>query len=460
MRVLSRLLYLSLAACVGALPHAAAAQTGSGTPADGLTLTASVRARVEVLDGQARTGLAAEDDVLSLRTLVALDYRDGPWRIGGEVQDARVYGADLGSAVSANDVNAIEPVQAYVAYTVTHPFGAGTQIELIAGRQTLNIGSRRLVAADDYRNTTNGYTGVRAEARLPASIRATAIYVLPQLRLPDDAASVRDNAVVLDRESFDLRLWGATVWRERALGQAMVEASYYRLDERDTVERPSRDRHLDTLGIRIIRLPAAGKIDFELEAIGQWGRVSSGLAANAATLDVAASFIHADVGVTFPGPARARLSVEYDRASGDGRGPGFGRFDTLFGMRRADLAPAGIYAQIGRANISTPGVRIEVAPTRRLDGFAVYRAMWLENATDAFSSTGVRDPGGRSGRFAGHQLEGRIRWWAVPERLRLEANAAFLAKGRFLEAAPNAGPAGDVTYLSIAATFSFSSGPH
>ena len=30
-----------------------------------------------------------------------------------------------------------------------------------AGRFTLNLGSRRLVAADDYRNATNGYTGLK-----------------------------------------------------------------------------------------------------------------------------------------------------------------------------------------------------------------------------------------------------------------------------------------------------------
>jgi hypothetical protein len=150
-----------------------------------------------------------------------------------------------------------------------------------------------------------------------------------------------------------------------------------------------------------------------------------------------------------------RLSVEYDRASGDGPGRTFGRFDTLFGMRRADLAPSGIYNSIGRANISTPGVRIEAAPGKRLDMFAVYRAMWLADPTDAFSTTGVRDPSGRSGSFAGHQIEGRIRYWLVPGFLRGEINAIWLGKGRFLRTAPNAPQTGDARYLStvLMATF-------
>ena len=81
--------------------------------------------------------------------------------------------------------------------------------------------------------------------------------------------------------------------------------------------------------------------------------------------------------------------------------------------------------------------------------------MWLAERTDAFSTTGVRDPSGRAGSFAGHQLDARVRWWAVPKRLRAELNGVWLAKGRFLEAAPNAPQTGDTRYVSIALTTVF-----
>ncbi|RZA11466.1 MAG: hypothetical protein EOP93_23400, partial [Lysobacteraceae bacterium] len=102
-------------------------------------------------------------------------------------------------------------------------------------------------------------------------------------------------------------------------------------------------------------------------------------------------------------------------------------------LRLRDLAPAGIYNAIARANIMTPGLRVEVAPGKRVDAFAVYRAMWLADRTDAFSTTNVRDSSGRSGRFAGHQLETRVRYWLVPGFLRAEVNALWLARGRFLK---------------------------
>lgn len=119
------------------------------------------------------------------------------------------------------------------------------------------------------------------------------------------------------------------------------------------------------------------------------------------------------------------------------------------------LAPAGIYNAIGRANISTPAIRAEIAPNPRWDAFTAYRAMWLASRTDSFSTTGVRDPGGASGSFAGHQVEARFRYWLIPRFLRAELNAVALLKGRFLEDAPNAPDTGDTHYVATALTATF-----
>lgn len=419
-----------------------------GNPED-LKVSASVRVRYEALDGQSRVGLNPTDEQLAIRTTLFAEYGGGPIKVGGELYDSRVYLAERGSALSSNDVNTFELVQAYLRADLSNPLGAGSKGSIQTGRFTLNLGSRRLVAADDYRNSTNGYTGLRADLAVRDGTAATLIFVLPQVRLPDDQPSLLDNRTKLDRESFDLQLWGGLITRPRTIFGGIAELSYFRLQESDGQLRPTRNRNLHSVGMRTIRDPKPGQWDFEAEGIYQFGTVRSGLAAAAPVLDVAASFVHADLGYSFTGPRRVRLSVEYDRASGDGAGKSFGRFDTLFGMRRADLAPAGIYAQIGRANISTPGIRIEAAPTPRLDGFAVYRAMWLADRRDAFSTTGVRDASGNSGRFAGHQIEGRLRYWLVPKFLRAELNAAYLAKGRFLKNAPNAPQGDDTRYLAI-----------
>jgi hypothetical protein len=418
-------------------------------------LSGSMRLRYEVIDGQARAAFYSSDTLANIRTQILAEYNADAIRLGAELFDSRAYGADPGTPLTTNEVNAVALVQAYVATDIANPLGRGTKLSLMAGRFTLNLGSRRLVAADDYRNTTNGYTGVRADIAAPDGIKATLIYTLPQVRLPDDAAALRDNAVRMDRESFDLVLWGGLVSKVKAIGPAMVELSYYHLGERDAPGRPTRDRSLDTFGMRLIADPVAGKVDYEIEAIYQSGRISRGLAPDASAQSVSATFFHADVGYSFAGPWKPRLSLEFDRASGDKSGGHYGRFDTLFGMRRAELAPAGLYNSVGRANIATPGVRFEAAPSKRLDWFAVYRAMWLASDEDSFSTTGVRDATARSGDFAGHQVEGRIRYWLRPSRLRFEVNALLLAKGHFLRDAPNAPPQRTTRYASFNLTASF-----
>ena len=123
-------------------------------------------------------------------------------------------------------------------------------------------------------------------------------------------------------------------------------------------------------------------------------------------------------------------------------------------MRRADLAPAGLYNAIQRSNVISAGARVEAQPGRRTDVMATLHPMWLAAREDAFSSTGVRDATGRSGSFAGTQLDARVRHQPLPW-LRLEVDGVLLAKGRFLMDAPNA-PRGRWTrYLSLNAMASF-----
>lgn len=444
-----------LALLLGSTPFAAQAQT----PPDGLSLSGNVRIRYEALEGQARAGLDDSIDLVSLRTVLTADYRAGPIRLGAELWDSRVWGGQRGEGIGTGEVNTLEPVQAFIAADLGPLLGRGSKASVQLGRFMLNLGSRRLIAADDYRNTTNGSTGARIDIATARGGAATLIYVLPQLRRPDDEASALDNRGGLDRETFDLQLWGGYGAQKIARG-TIAEIGYFRLIERDMPGRPTRNRNLHSISARILRDPAPARLDFEVEGIGQMGSILASTAPAALPLNVAAWFAHADIGYTVPGPLRARVSAELDFASGDGNsgdrpGRSYGRFDTLFGMRRGDFVPAGIFAQTGRANILTPGLRVEMAPGKRLDLFAAWHPMWLAARTDAFSTTGVRDASGQSGRFAGHVLDGRLRWWGVPQKLRAEINASWIGKGRFLRTAPNAPDAGNPRYISLAMTTLF-----
>ena len=418
-------------------------------------LSGSFRSRYEHLDGQPRPGLDASPDLLSFRTTVSAAYTTGAFRFAAEIYDSRAYWGDSGTGMGTGEVNALELVQAYVGADLADVFGADTHASIQAGRFMLNLGSRRLVAADDYRNTTNSYTGLRVDLNRKAGPSTTLIYTLPQRRLPDDLPSILDNEIEMDSESSALVLWGGILTWPRLIAQESLQTSFFRVTEDDEPDLATRNRRLNTGSIRLFRDPAAGAWDYEVEAAYQWGSVRASTARNAPELDVSAYFYHLELGYQSAGAWEPRVSLEYDEVSGDDSDSDYGRFDTLFGMRRADFAPSGIYAAVARANIRSPGIRVDFVASSRLDGFIGYRGLWLDSRTDSFSTTNVRDATGRSGHFAGHQLDMRARYWLVPRALRFEGTAVLLFKERFLEDAPNAPATGDTHYVSANLTATF-----
>jgi len=442
----------------GALPFAfflAAPPASAQTTPDGLHVSGSMRLRYETIGGEVRPGFNASDELIDLRTILTATYKTGPIRIGAEVYDSRSWLGNSGTPISTNEVNAFEPVQAWIAADIARPFGPGTSLTLQAGRMQTNLGSRRLVASDDYRNTTNGYTGLRGDLGLGGGVKASFGYLLPQQRRPDDLPSLLDNKVRLDREGFDQVVWGGVVSRAKTIGPAMAEIGFYHFGERDTPGRPTRDRSLNIVTARVLRDPAPGAIDYEVEGIYETGRISASLAPAAARLEVGAWFVYARIGYGLGGAWKPHLAAEFDMASGDKAGGKYGRFDTLFGFRRAELGPVGLYNVVARTNVLSPGLRAEAAPGKRVDLMLSYRLLWLAEATDSFAGSGVRDASGGSGRFAGQQLDARVRTWIVPQRLRFEVDGVWLAKGHFLREAPNAPQDGDTTYLSLNLMASF-----
>jgi len=420
-------------------------QAAIGQPSN-FTLSGSFRSRQESLSGQFRPNRGDSDQGLALRTSIAAEYR-APWlRLNAEVIDARVYGVDRDSTVSTSEVNALELVQANVGTSFGSLLGAGSDLAFKAGRYTLDLGSRRLVARNDFRNSTNVFTGVQFDWHDAARRQARLFWSLPVRRLVDDPEALRANGLRTDEEDLSLMFWGGHL-EAPVPGAAKLSVYGLVLDEDDAVGRATRDRQLTTTGGRWFRAPSVAHWDYEVEGAYQFGEASTGTAAGAARVDVAAYFAHVLVGHSFAVPWQPRIGLAYDRASGDKPGSASNnRFDTLFGARRWEYGPTGIYGAVGRANLSSLDGRIELRPDARWETLFGYRALWLDARSDSFASTGVRDASGDSGDFAGHQIETRVRFWLVPGRIRLEAGGAVLLTGRFLEDAPNAGGHGDTLY--------------
>jgi len=430
-------------------------QSAIGDP-DHFKISGSVRLRYEAIDNQFRPSADRSGDDFMIRSTLAAEYDAGPVKLGGELWDSRAYGLDPKTPIGTSDVDAVELVQAYLGLSAGDVLGKGSDTSVTGGRFLLDLGSRRLVGVNNFGNSTNAFTGLRADIKAADRTSITLFYTLPQVHLPSDKEGIRHNRVEWDRESFDLRFWGGFLSKPDLTPGLSAELYLFGLDERDRPDLATTNRHLITPGIRLYRNPKPGRWDYEFEGIYQFGTVRTSTAATAPQADVSAYYLHAEVARQFAGGWQPRVSFEYDLGSGDGRNPKtYNRFDTLFGPRRSDWGSSGLYGPLGRSNISSPGVRLEVTPDKRWDGFLFYRALWLDKATDSFASTGIKDPTGTSGRFAGHQVEARVRYWIVPKLLRLDTGAAVLINGRFLKDAPNAGGRGNPVYgyADLTATF-------
>jgi hypothetical protein len=423
-----------------------------------LDISGTHRTRYEALDGQFRADGWGGDQMMAFRTTLRLELKLERFSLVGEMMDSRQELADTGSPIDNTMVNAADLLQGYVALRFNGPFGGDSRSEIRLGRQTMDIGGRRFVARSDFGNAPNAFTGVHYEWQRKNGPAVSAFYVLPTTRLPSDAPSLIDNNIEFDDESFDLQFWGLHAQWPKLLWGATGEVYVFGLHEDDAAQSPTRNRQLYTPGLRLARKPAKGKWDFDFEGVAQFGKQRATTAASdTRNLEHFAWFGHAEAGYTFDAAWSPRVSVLYDYASGDDD-PTDGnsnRFDTLYGARRFEHGPTGIYGAFARANIQSPGLRLVAKPAAPLELMTTYRPYWLASDTDAWTTSGLRDSSGNSGSFIGHQIEARVRWDVLPGNLRIEAGGAYLFAGDFIKNAPNATHRGDTAYgyVSVAITF-------
>lgn len=386
-----------------------------------LSIRLTQRSRFEYLDEQFRQARGGPEQGLALRTHMRAAVSIGPARFTVELLDARMYFVNDKAALNSGLINPVEVLQANVALGGDAPFGRG-QLGLRLGRMTIDVGSRRFVARNNYRNTINAFTGLDMRWRGDRGRRVRLFATLPVLRRPTDRDSLADHRIEFDREGFETVFGGALFGSGPRRFDTELELYTFGLYERDSRSVATADRRLVTLGVRAWRSPRPGALDFEVEMAFQSG-VSRASRAAAEDLDHVAGFGHVSIGYTFDVWARPRVVFQHDSASGDGDSDDGqnNRFDTLYGARRFEYGPTGLYGAFARTNLHSPGVRIVVKPWAVVDGFVAYRAVWLASAADAWTTAGIRSDGED---FVGHQLEGRLRWHVAAPNVTVEAGVA------------------------------------
>ncbi len=387
---------------------------------DWLDLEMENRTRFESYDHPWRAnqaiGNGRTDAQIAMRSRVRIGLGgDGPLKFLFEGQDSRSYlDGDRGDFRDTTTVNEFDILQLMGSLTVKNVFGTGLRTDAHFGRMTMDFGRRRLIARNDFRNTTNAFDGFHWHLAQEGTWRIRAFATQPVVR--DD--------VRLDQQYHNFLFWG-TYLESRHFPWFQMDAYYLGLNDQ-RVPNGTAHRTYTTAGGRLCKDPKPGELDYEIETTWQTG--------TRGVTDHFAHFQHLDLGYTFKLPWTPRLVFHYDYASGD-REPGDSQsegFDTLFGARRFELGPTGIWGPHSRTNLNSPGWRLIVTPTPNVILQVKHRVWHLAQSRDSFGNTGLRDTTGNAGTSLGHDVELRAQWM-VTSNLDFDAGYVHWFKGSYFD---------------------------
>ena len=368
------------------------------------------RTRYELRKGDFRREAAVLDTPVLLRTRAYLGLKEivDPFRFTLEVEDARRYGSQFPR--DSRDVNEVEPIQAFLELYFAHALGRNRPLSLKTGRMAFELLDRRLVARNEWRNTTNTFQGVRLTLGQPRNDWQLDLMALQPLQLLPERVDRGDRERWLFASVGQWRRWSRHV---------TLQPFYFALVQRGR-EEDTVDRDIHTGGLRAYGLVGDTGVDYDVQGIAQWGRHGA-----QRHLAFAAT---GEVGYTAPLPTRPRVAAFYGHASGDAnpRDEMNNRFERLFGFAR----PWSSNDYFQMENVSNPKVILELSPTKALRIDTAWAAYWLASDTDRWNVAGVRDETGRSGSFVGQEVNARVRY-RLSDRIDANLGYAWFRPGEF-----------------------------
>jgi hypothetical protein len=278
---------------------------------------------------------------------------------------------------------------------------------------------RRLVARNEWRNTTNNFDGLRLTLGQDSNDWALEVMSLHP---------VTRQLTSLDHPNQD-QLFNAVVGHWRSMSPRLtLEPHFMQLRQQGSAANNNRERNIKAPGLRLYGRTGTNNIfTYDLSFMSQFGTDGAE--------DQQAEAVTAEVGYTWQQhPWRPRLSASYGYASGD-RTPldnTSNRFERFFGFARPWSSDDYVIFE----NIHAPKLKIEFQPIPgwRID--AGYSAFWLASDQDRFNNllAGTsfnRDRDGTSGNFVGQGIDLRVRYNVTPQLLTSVGYTHF-ATGEFI----------------------------
>lgn len=395
---------------------------------DWLYLGADQRTRYEYRDNDFRRSIKAIDNPVLFRSRAFVGVKElfDPFRFVVEFEDSRRINTQF--VRDNRDVNEYEFIQGYGELYFKDALGDNRPFNIRFGRMSFEFLDRRLLANNEWRNTTNTFQGFRAALGKESNDWQLDLLALqPLLR----------ELTAVDRRNENQLLYGAIGhWRGWS-DIITLEPFYLMMDQRKSAATVRRIIH--SPGLRGYGFFGNKKFDYDFDIVYQTGR--------AGNEDHKAFGSVFELGYHFDHEWKPRLSFNYGYGSGD-ESPNdkeSNRFERFYGFAR----PWSNNDYFQWENIHAPKLRLEFVPLPKLRIDTGYNGYWLASDTDRWNVANLRDQTGRSGNFIGHEFDIRTRY---PVAKLVDANVGYahFQSGNFLQ---NAGRGGNSDFFYLQITF-------
>ncbi len=388
------------------------------------------RMRYERRDNDFRRSTTQIDNVFLSRTQAYFGVKNilDPLRFAIELQDSRSHNSRFEK--ETRDVNKLDLLQGYGELYFKEPKFIDRPISLRAGRMAFEVLDRKLLARDNWGNTGTNFQGFRAivgEKENDWQIDSFALQ--PMVEEMESA----------DNPNQDQWLYAGILNWSRWSDIVTIQPFYFRLDENRSLETSSTRLH--SPGLRFYGTVGKTRFDYDFIGTYQFGTTEG--------QDNKAYGYAAEIGYSFLGDWKPRLSAVYGYASGD-KNPNDNknqRFDRLFGFNR----PWSSSNHIEWENLETLKSRIEFAPAKNLKMEGSYNFYWLASKTDSWDRANLRDESGNSGNEIGQDFDFRTHY-KINNNIGAILGYAHFIPGKFAKAVGRGGVS-DFIYFEVTIDF-------
>ncbi|GLI91030.1 alginate export family protein [Methylocystis echinoides] len=360
-----------------------------------------------------------------------------PFRAVVEFQDSRAFNSLY--EYQGQEINQTDLISAYGELYFKDalgkdPRGNDRSLTVRAGRFHFELLDRRLIAENEFRNTTNNFDGVRIKlGKKENNWDLDSFLMRPVIRYPYQ----------FDRPDWQNLVYGS-VFSYREFSQYATVQPYFLgrtqfADQTNVSAAAKVHRETYAPGLRIYGV--LGNFDYDVDInkqFGAIGRLQTAVLGGQTYDNIEVTVPHnalawgLEAGYTFSDhPWKPRISAVYVYGSGNGSPFSYSNsnFDIFYGFNQ----PFSRNDYFAWNNIKDPKVRLEFTPAKNLQIDTAFSAYWLADAGSAWDRANLFSPLGDvagRGTFLGTEFDIRARY-KLSQFINLTASYAHFWPGSF-----------------------------